>query len=282
MARKTKPTFAQPSFAPQITPERAIARLQRLLDQIPKLKSGDDDSPLLRTWQQDIEGVLSQCYGRPSLQLEQFNGIHFSPSIYFSGMPESEFTKARLSGLAIAEGFLQSRIAELHEDLQGTEENPVFADALEPSDSNRVFVVHGHDHGCKETVARYLAKLGLEPIILHEQADQGRTIIEKFEHNSKVSCAVVILSPDDVASSKNDPSATEHRARQNVIFEMGFFVGKLGRRRTFALVQKGVVLPSDIDGVIYIAMDDDSTWRMKLVGELKAVGMDVDANKAFV
>ena len=141
-------------------------------------------------------------------------------------------------------------------------------------------MVHGHDHGTKETVARFLSHLELEPIILHEQPNEGRTVIEKFERYSDVACAVVILSPDDIAGPTNGPAVIEERARQNVIFELGFFVGRLGRERTFALVSKGVTKPSDRDGELYIPMDGDS-WRMLLVRELKAAGMDVDANKAF-
>jgi predicted nucleotide-binding protein len=282
MARKTKPTIAPPSLAPTIGPEKALSRLQRLLDQIPELRTAGNRSPQLTTWNQDVENVLSQFYGRPSLQLEQFGHIHFSPMVFYTDMPESDFTEARMGGLATAEGFLQSRINELIEDLQEHQAEQQFVSKAEVAkDTRKVFVVHGHDHGSKESVARYLSRLGLEPVILHEQADQGRTIIEKFEHHAEVSCAVVILSPDDIASSKSNPAHQEERARQNVIFEMGFFVGRLGRKHTFALVQKGVTRPSDIDGVLYIHMDDDVTWRMRLVGELKASGMNVDANKAF-
>ena len=92
---------------------------------------------------------------------------------------------------------------------------------------------------------------------------------------------MVILSPDDIAHAKDAPTAQEQRARQNVIFEMGFFVGRLGRKHTFALVRGDVTRPSDIDGLLYISMDEGGAWRMKLVGELKDAGMDVDANKAF-
>ncbi|HEY1257408.1 MAG TPA: nucleotide-binding protein, partial [Terracidiphilus sp.] len=143
-----------------------------------------------------------------------------------------------------------------------------------------VFVVHGHDHGSKETVARFLTQLELDPIILHEKPNEGRTIIEKFEHHANVAFAVVILSPDDVGFAKNAPETKEQRARQNVIFELGFFVGKLGRIRTFALLLPGVTKPSDFDGVLYIPMQGDS-WKMEIVRELKAAGLDVDANKAY-
>jgi len=149
-----------------------------------------------------------------------------------------------------------------------------------PMGSRKIIVVHGHDHDTKDTVARFLTKLDLEPIVLHEQPDKGRTIIEKFEDYSDVQCAVVILSPDDVAYAKSAPTKQEERARQNVILELGFFIGKLGRDRTFALLLDGVSQPSELGGILYTPLSDDS-WRMKLVRELKEAGMEVDANKAF-
>jgi predicted nucleotide-binding protein len=147
----------------------------------------------------------------------------------------------------------------------------------------KIFVVHGHDHGMLETVARFLAKVKLEPVILHEQSDKGRTIIEKFEaHASEARCAVILLTADDIGGPKGTlPDDLRPRARQNVIFEFGYFAGSLGRKNTFALVEKGVELPSDLDGLIYIHLEDDGIWRMRLVKELKAAGLDVDANHAL-
>ena len=267
--------------SPSIAPDRALARLQRLLAEISDLrKEQGSESPVFDTWRNNVQGVLAQFYGQTSLQYEQFDRIQFYPFSPFDTPHPSEYVRERLEGLTRADGFLKSRIDELKEDLQESQAQPFFPKTAQPMNMHRVFIVHGHDHGTKETVARFLGKLDLDPVILHEQPDQGRTIIEKFEHYADVPCAVVILSPDDVAHSKATPSVEEYRARQNVIFELGFFVGRLGRKHTFALVPKGVTRPSDIDGVLYIPMDDD-TWRMRLVSELKAAGMDVDANKAF-
>ena len=114
---------------------------------------------------------------------------------------------------------------------------PVFGRVMEdvPFDATnrKVFVVHGHDTGAREAVARFLERAGFEPIILHEQPNQGRTIIEKFEEHAAVNFAVVLLTPDDVGGPEG--GAMQPRARQNVVLELGFFIGKLGRGRVCAL-----------------------------------------------
>jgi len=147
--------------------------------------------------------------------------------------------------------------------------------------NKNVFVVHGHDEATKQTVARFLEKLNLKPIILHEQPNRGRTIIEKFEDYSDVSFAVVILTPDDVGYLKDKPKDAKPRPRQNVILELGFFLGKLGRERVCSLYIGDIELPSDYDGVVYVAMDPSDGWKLKLAGEIKAAGIDVDLNRAL-
>ena len=142
--------------------------------------------------------------------------------------------------------------------------------------SKEVFIVHGHDDGPKEAVARLLQKVGLKPIILHEQPSQGRTVIEKFEDYSEVGFAVVLLTADDVGREKDKEELTS-RARQNVIFEMGYFFALLSRKRVVTL-HKEVELPSDLSGIIYIPYDAEGAWRTKLVQELKAANYDVDMN----
>ena len=147
--------------------------------------------------------------------------------------------------------------------------------------TNKVFVVHGHDSEMKESVARVLEKLGLQPIILHEQPNKGRTIIEKFTNYSNVSFAVILLSPDDMAYPKSsNPDMAKFRARQNVILELGFFLGKLGRQRVLALFRKSenFELPSDYDGVVFTPFDNAGSWRFEMIRELRACGFTVDAN----
>lgn len=151
---------------------------------------------------------------------------------------------------------------------------------------NRVFVVHGRDEEAKAIVARFLENCNLIPIILHEQADRGRTIIEKFEQEADVHFAVVLLTPDDrggikYASDEQTHASLKDRARQNVVFELGYFLGRLGRGNVCALLRGPVELPSDINGVIYTSMAADDGWKLKLAKELRSAGFDMDLNSVF-
>ena len=107
--------------------------------------------------------------------------------------------------------------------------------------------------------------MALRPVVLHEQPNEGRTIIEKFEDFAHVGFAVVLLTPDDTGRLQDDAGEYRPRARQNVIFEFGYFIGKLGRERVCALVQGDLERPSDYDGVLYIQLDDSEGWKMRLV-----------------
>ena len=142
---------------------------------------------------------------------------------------------------------------------------------------DEVFIVHGSDAGRRDTLVRFLKEeLNLSTIVLQEQPDAGRTVIEKFEHYAEqAGFAVALLTPDDDVSS---PVATtggnQSRARQNVIFELGYFIGKLGRSRVRALIAGNVEMLSDYEGILYTAMDERGAWKQDLQRELKNAGFD--------
>ena len=181
-----------------------------------------------------------------------------------------------------------ARLESIRERLALYPESPGPSGATSPTPAEQaapttiaVFLVHGADHGAKETVARYLTKLNLEPIVLPEQPNLGDAIIEKLERTSPVAFAVVLLTPDDKGCPATDTSTLRPRAHQNVVFELGFFIGMLGGRKVCALYAEGVELPSDFQGVVYILFDASGTWRLLLARELKASGLDIDLNKAL-
>jgi len=146
--------------------------------------------------------------------------------------------------------------------------------------SNKIFIVHGHDGEARETVARFLERVGFAPIILHEQANKGRTIIEKVEGNSDVGFAVVLLTADDEGCVKG--GAPGPRVRQNVLLELGYFIGLLGRANVCALKRGEVEIPSDFAGVLWEPMDASNGWKQALARELKAAGYTIDWNQVMV
>lgn len=156
------------------------------------------------------------------------------------------------------------------------------AAASERAHTNKAFVVHGHDDAARESLARFLEKLGIDAVILHEQATEGRTIVEKLEFYANVDFAIVLLTPDDVGGSQGTaPDDLQPRARQNVVLELGYFVGKLGRKNVCALHKGPLELPSDYLGVVYVALDDGGGWRLQLAKELRSAGFAIDMNLAL-
>lgn len=146
-------------------------------------------------------------------------------------------------------------------------------------DYKKVFIVHGHDTSAESQTARFLEQLGLDPIILHEQANLGKTIIEKIESNSDVGFGIVLYTPCDRGGLNKSDSELQPRARQNVVFEHGYLIGKIGRERVCALVKDSIETPGDISGVVYIPMDEIGMWRYSIAKEMKGVGYNIDMNK---
>ena len=143
-----------------------------------------------------------------------------------------------------------------------------------------IFLVHGHDEVLKLEVARLLENVTAEEVtILAEQANRGRTVVEKLEQYSRVKFAVVLLTPDDRVAS-GDSRKPHGRARQNVILELGLFLGLLGRDRVCALYKLGVEIPSDYSGVLFIEADDRGAWKLDLLRELEAAEIAVDWRRA--
>jgi hypothetical protein len=139
---------------------------------------------------------------------------------------------------------------------------------------SQIFIVHGHDEIAKLEMASFITSLGLQPIILHLQATSGRTIIEKIEHYSNVGFGIVLYTPCDIGSKVGELTGN-YRARQNVVFEHGFLIGKLGRSRVTAVVKGTVETPNDISGVLYVTMDARGDWKNELIRELRGAGYKV-------
>jgi predicted nucleotide-binding protein len=169
---------------------------------------------------------------------------------------------------------IESAVSELK--TKSGHDQPTYDD-----ESDEVFIVHGHDLAARESVARFVDKIGAKSVILDERPNSGQTIIEKFEQHSKARFAIVLLTPDDAVSDRQHPENPTYRARQNVVFEMGYFLGKLGRKGLCVLHKREVEFPSDIKGIVYIEMDSAHGWRIYLARELRRAGIRIDLNKVL-
>ena len=262
---------------------KAIERLQKALNEIPALVKLERGSNEFKKWRRNTRVAIERTFSNEPSKIEEFSEIKYSLSIFSTGTPDHQFQHAYVRGLETAEAILKSMIDEIQEYWE--DENQASITPISQDDgsanTNEIFIVHGRDNETKETVARFLEHLGLKPIILHERPNQGRTIIEKFEQHAQVGFAIALLTPDDVGGLNKNGDNLRPRARQNVIFEFGYFIGRLSRNRVCALTKGDVEIPSDYDGVVYIPLDDSGGWKMNLFKELKNAGIDVDANRAF-
>jgi predicted nucleotide-binding protein len=227
-------------------------------------------------WSHHNHAALTELFEGDSVAKEYDEEVQRIPGAVHGMEPIEKFRKSTTERLRFLESVME-RFGLKTE--AGEKDAPAGPEAAHGA--RDVFVVHGHDEGTKQSVARFIEKLQLKAVILHEQANQGRTIIEKFEDYSNVGFAVVLLTPDDVGKPKDREEDWKPRARQNVILELGFFLGKLGRERVCVLHKGDVEIPSDYQGVLYVPMDDAGAWRSKIAKEIKEDGIDVDLNKAI-
>ena len=271
-----------PTRCPGRLRPRALERLGRVLAAIPNLKLLRYGSPEFEKWHRDARVAISHTFDESPSRIRDFEDIQYFLSVVYSGIPEYERQEAYVRGLDSAAAILESMIDEVEEYWEDEDRETKHSEVSKKTsriNANQVFIIHGSDHGTRDRVARFLESLRLEVVILQEQPDQGRTVIEKFEQCAEGDFAVALFTPDDVGG-RND-GGLQPRARQNVIFEFGYFVGKFGRDRVRALVKGNPEIPSDYSGVIYISLDDGDGWKMALVRELKNAGFTIDANLAF-
>lgn len=284
MARKQTPERLTPPNL-LVPRQEAAARIQAQIDKGLLIRDGYiySQESLDKSWAEESKWskynseLLARLFDSPSLAQE-----YDSEGIYFG----EELLSERIKNFKIYTNERINRLESILERLDLIPEAGVrlaeAASSKSSSASSRdIFIVHGHDEAARETVARFIDKLGLNPIILHEKPNAGRTIIEKFERNANVSFAVVLLTPDDVGYPKDHPDQASPRARQNVIFELGYFLGRLDRAKVCALHKGNVEILSDYHGVIYISMDSGGAWKILLAKEIREAGIEIDLNKAF-
>jgi predicted nucleotide-binding protein len=294
--------------SPILTLEQLRRRIERLQKCIDDLEAFDPqtirqrDAPEVMGLETAIDGALEAAFGVNTPAYLRFcpaatldNGarsVRMAPNWAGGGFAGvSDALAAQETRQYLADGkqqsivLLRQAIRAVEDEIadRGPGDHPSLAPAIpSPARNRKVFVVHGHDEGALQAVARFLDTIGLKAIVLREQPDQGRTIIEKFEaYAREVGFAVVLLTPDDLGGAAAT-AAQAARARQNVIFELGYFVGSLGRGRACLLRKGDVEIPSDLFGVIYSDFDHPAeSWKVKLARELKAGEFEFDRDKVL-
>ena len=250
-------------------------------------KNSQEKEQLLRSF----EVLLAKYLDNSAYYTEKINKITFNPYIAFKRemdipdhlydindleVSESDWKKQWDTGYAATLKLMVEVVEELK--MLDSIDRGAMTETHE-KDLSKVFIVHGHDETAKIEVARFVEQLGLEAVILHEQANSGSTIIEKLEKHTDVGFAIVLYTACDIGGVKSEPNNLKPRARQNVVFEHGLLIGKIGRENVVALVKEDVETPGDISGMVYETMDISKAWKFKLGLELKESGYNVDMNK---
>ena len=223
-----------------------------------------------KAWKMKAERYLISCFGETSHEYSEFKKLDFTTIFWGQSIAQSEYVTSCHEDIKTAIAIFKVYLEEAKEESTNVIHN-------QPMNYSKVFIVHGHDGELKESVARVIEKQGIEATILSEHSNQGRTVIEKFEDYSDVGGAICLFTADDFGRAK-DSENDSCRARQNVVFEAGYFMGKLGRDHVAILADKGVEIPSDLAGVVYT---DTNNWQVAMLKELKAMGYNVDLNKLF-
>lgn len=240
-----------------------------------------DSSPEFISWNLKSKKALSKEFGEESAEMNCFNNIQF---FSFSLTRNNELNhlkqiKACSDGLRVAIAIFKTCMENMEEEISEKDFTLINPDT--PVNKSKVFIVHGHDSTLKNKVARLIERQKIEAIILSEQSNTGGTIIEKIENYSDVGAAICLFTNDDVGCEKsnkdeNSKYTVRSRARQNVVFEAGYFIGKLGRGNVIIVTEQGIELPSDMQGVVYT---DKSDYRLDILKELHAMGFSIDLNK---
>jgi hypothetical protein len=285
MARHTA-VPSPPNQPARLTPEQKRDAISRLTKRLQELEAFDPNSvdggldPRVVALSQALDRTLVHIFGAATLDYDRYKDISQLGKVLYVGGETPIATRRKYleedksKAIAVTSGIIagfQEDLEEFGSSASGEAPSPVVA-------PRKVFVVHGHDAAPKAEVARFIEKLGLEAVILHERPNKGRTLITKFrEEAAGVGFAVVLMTPDDLGKAEKQ-SDLKPRARQNVVFELGFFIGKLGPERVAALVKGDIESPSDFDGVVYISLDKED-WQTKLGRELQEAGYEIDWNE---
>lgn len=230
------------------------------------------DSRMLQAWITHVKRYLSERFGENSIEYRALKMRTFGPTVTVSGANHDNSMEC----IRAIEATILELKSYLEEELKNKEE-PCSSACQTTKLLNKIFIIHGHDGDIKEAVVKLLEKQGIVPIILDDQDNLNQTIIEKYENNNDVSAAIVLFTNDDIGSVKGS-DVKQPRARQNVVFEAGYLMGKIGNNRVVLIAEEGNDIPSDLQGIIYF---NQKYWEIEVCKELLAIGFEIDMNKLF-
>lgn len=270
--------------------EKVLAKLKQRRNELEAIEATWPNWSRVTEWHARARPLIAQYFQQQLGPFDKLIEVRWAAfaRVYSSGgrnetpQVDSAERTANNKIAADARGKLLAHMDALLE-LLDLEHPTKVAEAPQLPNGTGVFLVHGRDERWVQEVARFVEQFGLQISILREQPNQGRTVIEKFEDVAvDIGFAIVLLTGDDRGGLKDaEPSSHLPRARQNVILELGFFLGRLKRSHVCALYEHGVEIPSDYSGVLFVPIDESGGWRLLLAREMKAAGLPIDMNRAI-
>jgi len=256
-----------------------MAKIQDLIERAERLHNSNITDPAFKSWRNDTIRFLQKVFGDGSNEAVTFENIDFFITYITFDFLRFSWKEHILNekyifkkGLRTAIYYLKNFESDIHHDvdIEEREQKGLNNASHKESHKNNIFIVHGHNDSVKDKVADFIYKLGIEPVILNKQINKGQTILEIFEEYSDIKAAIIILTNEDI-SNYNDDSEFEKRARQNMIFEAGYFLGKLGKNNMIVIAEQGVILPSVLEGYAYFKMDQEDKWKTDIAKKLKSM-----------
>ena len=282
LSRPVNPAVSEGWTPEQVSKAALLTEVEDLLKAIPPRATIRHETQENRNWFGRASAAIGRWDPSKSVAVEEHLGLFFSNRHVRETAPGLTKLLVLLEQAQADLRLETSQMQPLSNARQVDHDQPQSSrvkDPIKVIPARKIFIVHGHDTGSREAVARFVEKMGFEAIILQEQANQGMTIIEKVDAHGDVGFAIVLLTPDDIGSKAG--GSLQPRPRQNVLVELGYFIGRLGRANVCALATSNTMeLPTDFAGVVWEPFDQAGAWKAALIRELHAAGFDIDFKKA--
>jgi predicted nucleotide-binding protein len=256
-----------------------MAKIKDLIERAERLHNSGITDPVFKSWRNDSIRFLQKVFGEESTKAVTFENIEFyytylTYDLLNGVWKEHLFNKKNIfeKGLKNAIFYLKNYESEILIDVDIEERGQKNSNKVSHKEShkNNIFIVHGRNDGVKDKVANFISELGIEPIIFNEQINREQTLLEKFEEYSDIEAAIIIFTNEDIGDY-NDNSEYEKKVRQNMIFETGYFLGKLGKKDIIVIAEQNVMLPSFLEGYPCFKMDSEEKWKTDIAKKLKSM-----------